>query len=72
MSEFDISPDQVRLRKSVYTQTISDTIYNEAEHIVKNYKKINDYWLSVQRRSVALCAFSLGVLFATTIRCKGR
>ena len=67
MQEYDVTPNQVWTKKNRYTQTATDTLYMEAEHIVKNYKKIDEYWRSVQRKSVAICAFSVGVLFATVL-----
>ena len=64
----DISPDQVFVKRTVSTQTDLHELYHEAELIVKNYKKINQYWHFVQIRSYAICAFSLGLVVATLIQ----
>ena len=68
--DYDISPDQVFLKRSASTQTESYELYHQAESIVKNYKKINQHWRLLQVKSYAICAFSLGLVIATVIHHK--
>lgn len=65
--DYDITPDQVVLKRSASTQTELHELYHQAESIVKNYKKINQYWQFVQVQSYVICGFSLGLVIATLI-----
>ena len=54
---YDITPDQVYLKRSVSVQTDHDVMYEEASHIVNNFHAIEKRWKRTDACNSALLCF---------------
>ena len=60
---YDITPDQVYLRKSVGVQTDHDVMYEEASNIVNNFNAIERRWKCTDTyNSVLVCFCCLSLM----------